>query len=181
MSNIFFCADTHLGHTNILKYQPNRKYATIEEMNADIIRIWNETVGPQDTVWFLGDMCMGPKQFHLDFLNQLNGTVNFVFGNHDYHLAKLAKRGELPPNVIPHPQIVNKKLGGQDFVLCHFPLEDWEGRAEHFGNEPGTGSFCAHGHTHGRLGTVTAPGRIDIGFDNFHRPVEVSEVLSLLS
>ena len=43
MSNVFFTADPHFGHTNIIRYE-NRPFDSAEEMDQELIRRWNETV-----------------------------------------------------------------------------------------------------------------------------------------
>ena len=50
MSTVFFTADPHFGHTNIIRYE-NRPFASAEEMDQELIRRWNETVSPEDTVY----------------------------------------------------------------------------------------------------------------------------------
>jgi calcineurin-like phosphoesterase family protein len=50
MSKIFFTADQHFGHKNIIKYC-NRPFSSVEEMNKVMIDRWNEIVGKEDTVY----------------------------------------------------------------------------------------------------------------------------------
>lgn len=52
---IFFTADTHFGHANILKLC-GRPFDTIEEMNEKMIGNWNDRVKGTDTVYIVGDM-----------------------------------------------------------------------------------------------------------------------------
>ena len=52
--SVFFLADTHFGDGNILRYE-NRPFATVEEMDRELIRRWNEKMGAGDTVFHLGD------------------------------------------------------------------------------------------------------------------------------
>ena len=40
MSTVFFTADPHFGHTNIIRYE-NRPFASAEEMDQELIRRWN--------------------------------------------------------------------------------------------------------------------------------------------
>lgn len=86
--NTFFISDTHFGHANILKYEPqHRPFATIEEHDEELVRRWNSVVRPKDTVWHLGDVLFGVEAF--DTLGRLNGTKNLILGNHDkYPITK---------------------------------------------------------------------------------------------
>ena len=54
----YWTSDLHLSHANIIDFC-NRPYDSVDEMNEDIIRIWNETVSNDDEVWVLGDLAMG--------------------------------------------------------------------------------------------------------------------------
>lgn len=84
MINVFFIADTHFGHKNIIGY--NRpQFNDIEEMNNAIVENWNKVVKPKDIVWHLGDVAFGKDNIH--YLAQCNGVKRLVMGNHDtYHV-----------------------------------------------------------------------------------------------
>ena len=56
---IFCTSDLHLGHDKDFVVQA-RGFETVEEMNAEIIRRWNERVYPDDDVYVLGDLTLGP-------------------------------------------------------------------------------------------------------------------------
>ena len=77
---VFFIADTHFGDSRILRYE-NRPFADAAEMDAAMIRRWNDTVSPDDTVWHLGDF--GADGREADILCKLNGHIRLVKGNHD--------------------------------------------------------------------------------------------------
>ena len=53
MANIWFTADFHLGHKNIIRYC-NRPFDTVEEMNRTIIERLNSLVKTNDILYFLG-------------------------------------------------------------------------------------------------------------------------------
>ena len=52
---VFFTADLHIGHANIIKLN-KRPFKTIEEMDNALIDNWNAKVTPNDTVYILGDV-----------------------------------------------------------------------------------------------------------------------------
>lgn len=51
---IWFTADFHLSHKNIIKYC-NRPFKNIEEVDNSIIRNLKESVKSDDILYFLGD------------------------------------------------------------------------------------------------------------------------------
>ena len=74
----YFSSDFHLDHTNILKYD-NRPFASIEDMNEEIIKNHNRTVNPEDNFYFLGDFAFSKDRFRIEqLLKSLNGTLFFL-------------------------------------------------------------------------------------------------------
>ena len=78
----WFTSDQHFGHANIIKYC-NRPFKSVEEMDAAMVERWNKTVGKDDMVWCLGDICLGDRSRLKDLVSSLNGRINLVMGNHD--------------------------------------------------------------------------------------------------
>ena len=52
---VFYIADLHFGHKNIIRYD-NRPFKTVEEMDRALIERWNKAVSKNDTVFILGDI-----------------------------------------------------------------------------------------------------------------------------
>lgn len=77
----FVTADPHFGHENIIKYC-NRPFNNVDEMDAKIVKLWNETVSNNDTVFVLGDFGMGRKKI-IDHVPRLNGRKILIKGTHD--------------------------------------------------------------------------------------------------
>lgn len=76
-----YISDWHYGHNNILAFD-NRPFKTVEDMNAALVERWNAAVHPGDTVYVLGDMFWCNMQEAISVLNQLNGQVFLIKGNH---------------------------------------------------------------------------------------------------
>lgn len=60
MPNIWFTADFHFGHSNIIRYC-NRPFRNVEEMDRTILERLNASVKVNDILYFLGDFCIGSK------------------------------------------------------------------------------------------------------------------------
>lgn len=91
MSNIFFTADLHFGHSkmlDILDADGNkiRPWDNVEEMNEAIIESWNKTVNDGDKVYIVGDFSMGRR--YISSAMRLNGKLILIKGNHDLYPLK---------------------------------------------------------------------------------------------
>lgn len=78
---IFFTSDHHFCHANIIKYC-KRPFESVDQMNEEMVRRWNEVVGDEDTVYYLGDFSLAKQAVEL-FARRLNGEKHFIMGNHD--------------------------------------------------------------------------------------------------
>ena len=122
MTKIFFIGDLHLGHANIIRYC-NRPFGSVHEMDDFIVKTWNETVGEDDTVYFLGDMAYGRGSRKTSYwLNRLNGNIVFIKGSHD-RSRRIKFHDKL---------ILNHK--NHEFLLVHNPRDvpdGWDGWVIH--------------------------------------------------
>ena len=78
----FFTSDTHFNHANIIGFC-NRPFKDIEQMNETLIANWNSIIGADDTVFHLGDFCLGGAAEWTKVLDRLNGKIYLILGNHD--------------------------------------------------------------------------------------------------
>lgn len=78
----FLISDTHFFHRKIMEYE-NRPFQTREEMNAAMIKRWNQVVKKNDMVIHLGDVAFAGKIATKEILSQLNGYKRLIMGNHD--------------------------------------------------------------------------------------------------
>lgn len=79
----FIISDTHFNHKNIIKYC-NRPFKDVKEMNRVIIANWNKVATKDDMIFHLGDFALGDKSYIKQLVNQLNGKIVLIKGNHDY-------------------------------------------------------------------------------------------------
>jgi calcineurin-like phosphoesterase family protein len=77
----WFCSDTHFGHARIVALA-HRPFADVDEMDAALVRNWNERVGTQDVVYHLGDVVFKARD-PAALLAALHGRIRLVRGNHD--------------------------------------------------------------------------------------------------
>lgn len=83
MSDHWFTSDWHLGHQRIIELS-NRPFGSVDEMNRQIIDRHNEVVREDDTLWIVGDVCMGPIRESLKLIGELRcRKVYLIAGNHD--------------------------------------------------------------------------------------------------
>ena len=55
MPNVWFTADFHFGHNDIIRYC-NRPFRSVEEMDQTILDRLNASVKANDILYFLGDL-----------------------------------------------------------------------------------------------------------------------------
>lgn len=177
---IFFTSDTHFGHANILKYCPNRKFSTVDEHDEHLIRVWNDKVKPDDTIFHLGDFAFGAIEKSYSILDRLHGKKVLITGNHDVRHMKHQEFRDRWRAIFRGYHEVEVQFQGHTalIVLCHFPLESF--------NKMRYGSFHCHGHTHtphGQLKMRYIKHRKDIGVDSRldHAPWGKDELLETMS
>ena len=161
-SQTWVTADFHLGHRNILKYQPGRliRWPSVEAHDQGLKDLWNAAVAPGDDVYHLGDFTLHHRvDTALAHLDDLNGRIHLVPGNHDVKLLRRLGRGILDPRVTPYGEVVELSCAGRRFRLSHHPADDWEGR------DGWSGVLSLHGHAHGRRERVP-DGAFDVGIDS---------------
>jgi len=133
---VFFTADQHFGHQNIIKHS-NRPFQTVEEMDEVLLANWNGVVKSQDTVYILGDLFFRNNASAEDYLRRLNGKKHLLIGNHD---KDWMKKTDLLRYFESVERMVEFNDGAHRITLCHYPMMTWNGIAK--------GSYMIHGHIH---------------------------------
>jgi calcineurin-like phosphoesterase family protein len=79
---IYYTADQHFGHENIIKHC-QRPFRNVEEMDSFMIERWNERVSSEDEVYIIGDLIFRSGKQPEEYLEQLHGRKHLLLGNHD--------------------------------------------------------------------------------------------------
>ena len=103
MANTYFIADTHFGDDAIRRYE-NRPFETADQMDAALIRQWNNTVTDEDLVYVLGDFSVPGAEARI--LSQLRGRKYLVKGNHDTNTNEFYRQAGFC-EVYDHPIILD--------------------------------------------------------------------------
>ena len=113
---IYFIADTHFNHANIIEYC-NRPFKNTHEMNEYIMQKWNSVVKKDDIVYHLGDVGFGSLEEVKSLVERLNGTKILLRGNHDF------KIGVNTWKEIGFSEVYKKKIVLGNLLLTHAPTE----------------------------------------------------------
>ena len=174
----FYTSDLHLDHKNIIDYE-DRPYSNIDSMNEDIIKRWNNKVGPRDIVYILGDFafCKGPRANN--FLDRLNGQKVLVVGNHDSFLDDKSFDRSKFTKICYYDKIHDKDSKGNDYrvILFHYPIAVWD--CKHHG------AIHLFGHIHKDGDSKHHPLRVkltngyNVGVDvNNFEPLTLDEIIT---
>lgn len=114
---VYYIADLHFGHRNIIPYC-NRPFSSVEEMDEALIQNWNSVINNHDDVWVLGDISLGLRKEEIQKrISRLKGIKNLVKGNHDYYSGAFYREIGFH-SVSKYPIIRNGFM-----VLSHEPLQ----------------------------------------------------------
>lgn len=131
---IYFTADTHFGHANILKLC-DRPFDHIQEMNESLIAKWNSRVNGNDTVYIVGDLFFRCNDAEA-ILKHLRGKKRLIVGNHEGSWLGKVNASKYFASVDNFLEISD---GQHALTLCHYPLLTWNHAKK---------SYMIHGHIH---------------------------------
>lgn len=169
---IYFIADPHFGHYNILALS-KRPFDTIEAHDEALIRNWNKTVKNSDDIYLLGDLTLNRDgQYANSLLQQLNGRIHLVTGNHEKYLDSPDFDKSNYVEIVNYKEINYQHVS---FILFHYPILEW--------NNFFKPSIHLYGHVHNTrqdyFQSILNPRAINVGVDmiNF-KPISIDEILS---
>lgn len=133
-------------------------------MNEELIRRFNEKVGPNDLTYHIGDFAMGSKHLIPEIRNKLNGRIEVILGNHDPSATHMLGCGF---------DAVHKSLklevDGYKLYLRHKPIlkhGHWEDCQYH---------LC--GHVHNEFARKENMINVGVDVSNFY-PLTIEELIA---
>lgn len=162
---IFWTSDLHLGHSGILRHQPERSelFGTVDAMDTAIIDGINEFVQPNDILWILGDFAWKASRYGHYRQRIKCREIHALMGNHDSSSLR-SHVSSLQDTV--YRQFGSTRHPSTKIHASHYPMASWRAR-EH-------GVIHLYGHSHGSMeATLNAmwPNRrsMDVGIDCAYR------------
>lgn len=192
----WFTSDLHLGHVKINSLC-NRPFGTTNEMNETIINNWNEWVQPTDTVFMLGDICMGTIDTTLGLISQLKGNKYLIPGNHDrvfsgyateyknkkpHDMRHWINKYEMAGMMILPENPIYVANNGLKIQLSHFPYMSEDLRDDRYNayRPKDEGLWLLHGHVHNSW--MKLDRQINVGVDVWQfKPVSEHTLLRLMT
>ena len=168
----YYIADIHFGHKNILKFE-NRPFKTVEEMDEEYIKRWNNKVKKGDEIYILGDLSFRKGKETTEILKRLNGMKFLIRGNHDHLFLDDEEFDQSLFRWVKDTTMI--KDGDHRISLFHYPIQVW--------NEQHHGSLHFYGHVHSNSGTIhpmkyEIPNSFNVGIDVIQEPMTKDEILN---
>lgn len=172
----FFTSDTHYFHKNVISYC-ERPFVSIEEMNEELIRRYNERVGSNSTVMWVGDCFFCNVNKAKDIMSRLNGRKLLVVGNHDRGMASMAALGF---DLVMDECVIN--IDEQNVRIKHYPYAGSTPDTRYSERRPlrNKNEMLIHGHTHAKERT-DGNRQVHVGVDAWdYAPASFDDVRELI-
>ena len=173
---IYFTADTHFCHSNIIG-SCDRPFEDVHEMNEAMIENWNSYVTGRDEIYILGDFLYKGKVWEANaILAKLKGRKFLIKGNHEKYLTDPNFNTEVFEWIKDYHVFM---YDGVLITLFHYPMLLWHGSHR--------GSIHLYGHVHnngikdpdfGKQLNLLGPRAINVGVDvNDFFPVSIKTIM----
>jgi calcineurin-like phosphoesterase family protein len=155
----YLASDLHFSHKNIAKFCPKTRghwdtRNDPEKMNQDMIQMWNAIVQPEDRVYILGDVAFCSATEAVKILQQLNGSLILIEGNHD---QKSLRDPAFRSCFKEIHKYYSMTYADTRVVMFHYPIAEWD--------QMHRGAVHFHGHLHGSVSGLEHYRARDAGFD----------------
>jgi len=204
--NTFFTSDHHLGHANIIRFEPLNRvdergvmFESVNQMDEFLIERWNEVVGLDDLVYHLGDASYKRETLRA-VLPRLNGRKILICGNHDPYFERMVsgdrskiklaeQRAKEDGFESIHAELEIEVEGIGRVKLNHYPYSPLKEGDELFARYlnlrpiPTGEKVLIHGHVHSQWFSKEHGKRlmINVGVDTWRlRPLSAADMIGVL-
>lgn len=166
---IYYISDLHFFHEKIIPLA-KRPFNNSHEMALAIIKNWKSKVTDKDKVYLLGDIAIYHAEDTANILLNLPGKKILITGNHDKYNLKNRKFRSCFSEITPYKEIWD---GDKKVVLCHYPIEEWDGFFRGF--------YHLHGHVHSNEANLSKQKRrFNVSVDVLnYAPCTLDEIIAL--
>lgn len=172
---IYFTADWHLGHNNVLEFDKKRweKFYNIDDHDLWIIS-QIASLSSKDEVYFLWDLAWKFSEHHqswvFEYMDKIKCKMHWILWNHDYKALIKKYWGYFETINHYHELKYNKRK----FILTHYPFETWWWM---YRSIP---TIHLHWHTHQKELRTKPPSRLCVSYNWGKLLWSVDEVLELI-
>lgn len=140
----YYIADLHFFHAGMNTKMDYRGFESVEEMNEYMKNKWNGKVRRNDEVVIIGDLSFGTVEQTNKLLEQLNGRLYLITGNHDRFVDQADFKTGRFTWIKPYGELSDNR---RKVVLCHYPIMCYNGqyRVDEAGNPK---TYMLYGHVH---------------------------------
>lgn len=172
MNKIYFTSDLHLCHDREFVWGV-RGFKNVDEMNKAIVKNWNDVVDWNDDVYVLGDLMLGDTNSGMKLLNQLNGRIHVILGNHDTATRKALY--QKAHNVVEVCDVKYFNYNKYHFYLSHYHTETSNITAKSLDRE----LINLYGHTHQKTSFwEDIPMYYHVGVDSHDcKPILIEDII----
>ena len=171
----YYISDLHFYHESLLTQMDKRGFSSCEEMHEYIVRKWNEKVRNKDEVVLLGDVSMARGKLTSDLLNQLNGRLYLIVGNHDNYLQDRRFDASRFEWIKPYAELKEDK---KKIVLSHYPVFCYNGQYRR-DPEGRPKTYMLYGHVHDTQDELLVNEFIRETRETLHRNAGSNELASI--
>jgi calcineurin-like phosphoesterase family protein len=162
---IFFTADQHFSHANIIKYC-HRPFNDVNHMNTIMIERWNSKVkNAIDVVYVIGDFIYTHSKIERrNIISKLNGQIVLIRGDHDgpWYTGLYQISDDTSLMILDHSIPI---------TLCHWCMRVWP--KSHYN------SWHLYGHSHGMLPSEGKSHDVGVDNNNFY-PLSLDEITEIM-
>ena len=190
-SHVYFSSDFHLGHNRPFVWEA-RGHANSEDHTNFVINTVNESVRPDDHLFFMGDFCLNTNEGRFEeYLSRIMcRNVYMIWGNHNNPVAGVYKKAVFDrygENINVYPfryknavflgDYVEALIDGKIVVMMHYPISVWNFMKE--------GAYMLCGHSHYSFEKTRADSKngliLDVGWDGNAAPYSMDNINKIMA